>query len=89
MFSRRAKAHHPSDLCSGPAKLCQALAITRKLDGLDLTRGEEIWIEPARAAPLPPRAIVRAPRIGVASAGPWARKPLRFYLRGNPHVSRA
>jgi DNA-3-methyladenine glycosylase len=89
MFIRRPRARHPGDLCSGPAKLCQALAITRKLDGTDLTLSDQLWIEPARTTALPARSIVRTPRIGVAYAGPWARKPLRFYLRGNPHVSGA
>jgi len=28
------------------------------------------------------------PRIGVAYAGVWAQKPLRFWVAGNAHVSR-
>ena len=28
------------------------------------------------------------PEIGVEYAGAWARRLLRFYLQGNPHVSR-
>ena len=35
-----------------------------------------------------PKHLVRRPRIGVEYAGTWARRLLRFYLRGNPHVSR-
>jgi DNA-3-methyladenine glycosylase len=88
MYSHRPKARHDRDLCSGPAKLCQALALDRRHDGTDLTTSAQLWIEPVRTAPLPPGAIVRTARIGVAYAGPWASKPLRFYLRGNPHVSR-
>ena len=32
--------------------------------------------------------IVKRPRIGVDYAGSWARRLLRFYIRGNAHVSR-
>src|SRR5437870_5233077 len=36
-------------LCSGPAKLCRALAIERELNGTDLARGEALFVcEPAR-----------------------------------------
>ena len=76
------------DLCSGPARLCQALAIDRTLDGLDLVNGRSLFIEPQRRSSTLQRRVVTAPRIGIAFAGPWARKPLRFYIRDNPHVSR-
>lgn len=36
MFIRRARATRPQDLCSGPAKLCQALGLDGGHDGLDL-----------------------------------------------------
>ena len=73
-----------TDLCSGPAKLTQALAIDRKLDGVDLVEGGELYIvRGSRSRP----GIGRSPRIGVAYAKEWAGKPLRFFLAGNPHVS--
>jgi DNA-3-methyladenine glycosylase len=75
-----------TDLCSGPAKLAQALAITRKLDGADLVEGDELFIE--KAGRVAPSRIITATRIGVAYAGEWADRPLRFYEAGNPHVSR-
>jgi DNA-3-methyladenine glycosylase len=74
-----------TDLCSGPAKLAQALQLDRGLDGADLVSGETLFLE--RGARPKPAQIVAAPRIGVAYAGEWADKPLRFYLAGNPHVS--
>lgn len=76
-----------TDLCSGPAKLAQALRLDRALDGADLVRGDTLFLE--RGANVPPRRIVAAPRIGVAYAAEWADKPLRFYVAGNPHVSAA
>lgn len=76
-----------TNLCSGPAKLTQALAINRALDGADLVTSHELFIE--KGPPVPTQRIVVAKRIGVAYAGEWAQKPLRFYERDNPHVSRA
>lgn len=76
----------PRDLCSGPGKLCQAMAIDRTLNLEDLTRSGRLWIE----HPGTPRRIELAngPRIGVAYAGEWAHKPLRWWAAGNGHVSR-
>jgi DNA-3-methyladenine glycosylase len=33
--------------------------------------------------------IVKRPRIGVDYARHWAKRQLRFYIKGNPFVSRA
>lgn len=74
------------ELCSGPARLCQAMAIDRGLDGTDLVRGTRLWIEPGRA--IQSHEIRSGPRIGVDYAGPWARRHLRYWIKGNPHVSR-
>jgi DNA-3-methyladenine glycosylase len=73
------------DLCSGPAKLTQALGIDRALDGADLVEGSELFIV---RGPRPRELLGRSPRIGVGYAKEWARRPLRFFLEGNPHVSR-
>ena len=68
-------------LCSGPGKLCQALAITRVLDGLPLDR-----------APfnLLPRAhepeVVAGPRIGISQG---VDLPWRYGLADSPFVSRS
>jgi len=74
-----------TDLCSGPAKLAQALQLDRGLDGADLVAGDALFLE--RGARVAPGRIVVTPRIGVAYAGEWADKPLRFCIGGNPHVS--
>ena len=74
-----------TDLCSGPAKLTEALRIDGDLDGLDLVRGEELYLEPGRS--MTADRVVVTTRIGVAYAGEWAKKPLRFYVRDNPNVS--
>lgn len=69
----------------GPGLLCQALAIDRRLNGLDLL-GEELFLAPAPDS-TPIRVVERA-RIGVEYAKHWARRKLRFYIQDNPFVSR-
>ncbi|MHC4946934.1 MAG: DNA-3-methyladenine glycosylase [Planctomycetota bacterium] len=86
MFARRRAARRETDLCSGPARLTQALAIDRALDGIDLRTSGELFIE-RRSRPAG-RRVVASPRVGVDYAGAWARRHLRFHLAGNPHCSR-
>lgn len=74
----------PRDLCRGPARLCEALAINRQQDGWDLTVGKELWIEDDPEFKLTPRMIARSPRIGISTA---QEKLLRFYVAGNSFVS--
>lgn len=69
----------------GPGLLCRALGIDKRFNGHDLT-SDELYI--AAENPAPRIAIVRRPRIGVEYAGVWARRLLRFYIRGNPYISR-
>ncbi len=88
MFARRPRARRESDLCAGPGRLAQALAIDRGQDGADLRIDRALFIEAVRGRALPAARIQAGPRIGVAYAGAWARRPLRFFLRGSPHVSR-
>jgi len=70
-------------LTSGPARLCEALDITRtRDDGKDLTSPKsDLWIASDRARY---SEIAISPRIGITQAADW---PLRFYLVGNPYVS--
>ena len=88
MHTLRGGARRERDLCSGPGKLCQALAIDRRLDGADLVAGGALFVEQLRARAHRSSAIVRTTRVGVDYAGEWAHRPLRFYLRENVHVSR-
>jgi DNA-3-methyladenine glycosylase len=76
-----------TELCSGPARLCEALDIDLALNRIDLTTDSRLWIERVRSRPFPAAALVNTPRIGVDYAGRWAQEPLRWYIRGNPHVS--
>lgn len=71
---------------NGPGLLCRAMGIDRRHNAHDLL-GEDFFITAPSEAP--PVKIARRPRIGVDYAGSWARRHLRFYLQGNPFVSRA
>jgi DNA-3-methyladenine glycosylase len=70
---------------NGPGRLCRAMGIDRRLNAHDLTGDDFFIARPPAAAPV---AVVRRPRIGVDYAGRWARRLLRFYIRGNPFVSK-
>jgi len=63
-------------LCSGPGKLCQALAVTRDHDGLPLDRPPFALYERDETPP-----IVTGPRIGITKAN---RALLRYGLEGSP-----
>ncbi len=94
---RASKARSPeftqADLCSGPARLCQAMAIDRGLDGLDMVSDRrlfvadcpaELSVESGSAAD---NGVVRDARVGVDYAGAWAARRLRWLVAGHPCVS--
>jgi DNA-3-methyladenine glycosylase len=69
----------------GPALLCKALGIDKRHNGHDLESDDLYISAPARGEPI---RIVKRPRIGVDYAGHWARRLLRFYVKGNAFVSK-
>lgn len=69
-------------LTNGPGKLCQALAIDRRLNSHDLTAGVELWLE--RGEPAPARAIVTTPRVNVGGDQRARAIPWRFVLQQPP-----
>ena len=86
---QRRRRGRPTDraerLAAGPARLCQALAISGEDGGRDLAAGPPLWIAAGTAA----GALLQGPRVNVAYAGdPWATLPLRFGLAGSPSLSR-
>ena len=82
--ARRGERAPLARLASGPGNVGQALGVDRSLNGSDLVAGP-VGLEP-RDGPIP--AIRRGPRIGVAYAGPWAARAMRFWIADDPHVSR-
>jgi DNA-3-methyladenine glycosylase len=69
----------------GPALLCKAMGIDRRLNGHDLLSDDFYIADPSQPEPI---RIVKRPRIGVDYAGHWARRLLRYYIKGNPFVSK-
>ena len=83
---RHRKNQH-KNLCNGPARLCQALAIDKALNGIDLTTNDKLWIEHHQA--IKPTEIIRTTRIGIDYAEEKDRNAKwRFYLKNNSHISK-
>jgi DNA-3-methyladenine glycosylase len=79
MIERRGTRDHWL-LCSGPGKLCQALGVTRALNGQSLAAA------PFELAPAPAGIeVVSGPRIGISKA---VDVPWRFGLAGSRWVSK-
>jgi DNA-3-methyladenine glycosylase len=82
------RSGEPAEAClhstRGPGNLCRALAIRRAHDnGRDLL-GDDLFVEDG---PPPAEAVLSGRRVNVDYAGPWAEKPWRYALEGNPWVS--
>jgi DNA-3-methyladenine glycosylase len=78
MQARRKR--HGTELTNGPAKLCQALAIDKSMNGWDMTKGIHLWVEDFQT--LKPQAILSTPRIGIDYARKEDREALwRFLLK--------
>ena len=80
----RPKAKRDTELCNGPGKLAQALGISGANDGADLVKGDQGFRilddgNPLLADP------VQSKRIGITKA---AHEPWRWYIAGNPNISK-
>jgi DNA-3-methyladenine glycosylase len=80
LMRRRRGVEDERLLCSGPGRLCQALAITSAHDGLALDR-PPFQLEPRTEKP----EVVRGPRVGISRA---TELPWRYGLAGSPYLSR-
>jgi DNA-3-methyladenine glycosylase len=70
------------NLSNGPAKFCQAFGLARNENGLDLTDSE---IRITEGESIPSKLIKRSSRIGIQQG---VEKKWRFFIKGNPWVSR-
>ena len=73
----------PRLLCAGPGRLCQALAVGRAQNGVDLVGGGELRIE--RGVPVPADEVAAGPRVGITVA---TERPWRFVVAGSRFLSR-
>ncbi len=84
MRERRVKAARERDLAAGPGRLGQAFGADRSLDGASLLRGPLKIVDDGTAPPGRPGVSTR---VGLA-AGKGDGLLYRFYVTGDPHVSR-
>lgn len=76
------------DLVNGPGKLCLAMHINKEQNATDSTDLRAAMYIEDRGIVVSSRMIGCSPRIGVDYAGDWKNKPLRFFIKNNPCVSR-
>lgn len=81
---RQIKSKKVEDLTNGPGKLCQALAIDKKLNGYDMTYGDKLYVLDSNYK----LEVVKDKRINIDYAEEYKKKLWRFYIKGNPFVSR-
>ena len=72
-------------LASGPAKLCQAMGITRAEDGADLVTGS-VGIQVVDDGVPPPTVPASSVRVGIRHA---TELPWRWWVPGDPNVSKS
>lgn len=86
MLMRKNMATLKPNVTRGPGSVAKALGISRAINAISL-QSDTLWIED-RGLTFPDLAIAAAPRIGVDYAGDDALLPYRFYVKGNPYVSK-
>lgn len=81
LMKLRRKKENTRELCNGPAKLVQAMGISKSDYGRSLYNGE-LYINRTKMKDF---EIVFGPRIGISKA---VEKPWRFWIKDNKFVSR-
>lgn len=77
---RRGSRVFPRNLLNGPGKLCQALDLTRREDGLDLCDSSGVLSLRTDGRTIPEGEVERQPRVGIDYAGEAAAWPLRLLV---------
>ena len=85
LMEKRRGLSDPLLLCSGPGKLCQAMAIGKAQYGLDLC-GKELFLEEFRD--FSPAEICVSPRVNVDYAVEYRDRLWRFFVKDSPYVSK-
>lgn len=80
LMARRRGTSDKRQLCSGPGKLCQALGITERENGLALD-GDKLLLLPGNK----PEQITAASRVGISQG---EQLPYRFFITASPWLSR-
>jgi len=72
-------------LCKGPGALAKAVGLSKKHNGMSL-QSDVIWVEDAPT--LVEESIVETSRVGLNIQGVYRDVPWRFYIKGNPFISK-
>ena len=86
MLYRRNMIALKPNITQGPGSVAKALGISRAINAISL-QGDTLWIED-RGLTFTDEEIAAVPRVGVDYAGEDAFLPYRFYVKGNPYVSK-
>ena len=86
MLFRRNMEKLKSNITQGPGSVARALGISRAINAISL-QSDTLWIED-RGLTFTDAEIAAVPRVGVDYAGVDALLPYRFYVKGNPYVSK-
>jgi len=84
-YMERYRGRSGKNLTDGPAKLCQALAINKSLNGWKLAAGKKLWVE-ARPV-IAEQYIKKGPRIGIDYASPADRRAARRFWIDEKYVN--
>ena len=87
LMQRQRNTKSVRNLCNGPGKLCQALAITKNEYGMDICAANSP-LQLIQYRHIPNADIIATPRINVAYAEEAAAWPWRFYVKENLYVSK-
>lgn len=85
MRAARPRGRGDRELCSGPARLCQALGIDRSYDGADLVRADSRGVVVLADGTPPPEEPGTGGRVGIRVA---REQPWRWWVPGDPNLSR-
>ena len=84
MEKRRKFPYKKFQLTNGPCKLCQALSIDLSFNNSFIN--EKLFL--TLNSDFIPKKIEITPRIGIFNKGNWTNKKLRYFVNGNPYVSK-
>jgi DNA-3-methyladenine glycosylase len=81
IIAARRKGRPQAEWTDGPAKICQALGIDSRLNGVDLCAPQaELFVE--EGDPISDQCVTISPRVGLNSVPePWKSMPWRFQVR--------
>ncbi len=84
LMMQRRNTDKLKNLCSGPGKLCMAMAIDKTCYGMDLC-GDQLYIDDAPS--LHPENIIASKRINIDYAGEAKDYLLRYTIKNNKFIS--